>query len=485
MPRQVSRRAFLVLGGAALGAIAGLAEITGGSRQQRPEEQRISLGEMTLVVQADPWRMSLRGPSGEVVWDEAADDTLGYQTLDGHTRRAVRLLSVANVGDDGVQLVAETDEPAAGAIVVEVLALGPRTFRLRVTPNSTSEVASVGGALISPPDERFVGFGERFDGVDQRGRRVETWAADRRVAGYGASTYAPVPSLLSSRGYGFTLERFERSRFDLAALRPDRWAWQQDAPAASIVVTYGPGLRDLLFRNAEYSGLAPLPPPWLFGGWKTSVGGPEQVTAEMLRLRDLKVPVSAVFTFDAVDSEANIGWPIVTFAGREAGAYPHPADFTATLHGRGLKVLNYFTADFHLDRSNYQEPAQHGFLVRRQDGRVYVHPGFQVAWLDLSDPDAVLWWAASWRRALTDLGYDGGMLDLGELIPADSAFADGTTGLQSHNRYPLLYAQSAWQTASAIRPDGDFELVLRSGSIGAQRFQNAQWNGDAVMGWQG
>ena len=94
----------------------------------------------------------------------------------------------------------------------------------------------------------------------------------------------------------------------------------------------------------------------------------------MRRLRELKVPVSAVFAYDAVDSEANLGWPFVTFAGRQAGPYPDPAAFTATLHGLGFKVLNYFTADFHLDRPNYQEPAMHGFLVKRQDGRVYVHP---------------------------------------------------------------------------------------------------------------
>ena len=84
-----------------------------------------------------------------------------------------------------------------------------------------------------------------------------------------------------------------------------------------------------------------------------------------------------------------------------------------------------------------------------------------------------------------DLGYDGGMLDLGELIPADSMLGDGSSGLASHNRYPLLYAQSAWRAASAARPDGDFALVLRSASLGAQRFQSSQWNGDAVMRWQG
>ena len=123
--------------------------------------------------------------------------------------------------------------------------------------------------------------------------------------------------------------------------------------------------------------------------------------------------------------------------------------------------------------------------MRRHDGRVYVHAGFQVAWLDYTDPDAVMWWGASWRRALDDLGYDGGMLDLGELIPPDSVLGRGTPGLQAHNRYPLLYARSAWQDALAARPDGDFTLLLRSGALGAQRYQSAQWNGDAVMRWEG
>ena len=127
MPRQLNRRALLALGGVAVGTIAGLAQVTGGSRPPRPTDQRISVGELTLIVQADPWRLSLYGPSGEVIWDEAADETLGYQTQDGQTWRARRLASVANLGEAGVQLVAETDEPAASAVAVEVHTLGPRT----------------------------------------------------------------------------------------------------------------------------------------------------------------------------------------------------------------------------------------------------------------------------------------------------------------------------------------------------------------------
>ena len=485
MARQVTRRTFLALGALALGATGGLAGLAGAASRQRPGDQRITLGDLTLVLGADPWRLSLEGPAGEPLWREAADQTLGYRTIDGQLHRARRLASITSIGLDAYQLIAETDDPAGGAIALEIRALGPRALRMSVTPDSLSPVGALQGGFEALPDERLVGLGERFDGVNQRGRLVDVWAEDRRVAGYGSSTYAPIPLLLSSRGHGFALERFERSRFDLAATRPDRWSWEQEAATASIVVTYGPALKDLVRRNAELVGLPPLPPPWLFGVWKTSVGGQSEVIAEMQRLRDLKVPVSAVFAFDAVDAEANIGWADVTFAGRHAGPYADPRAFTDTLHKLGLKVLNYFTTDFHADRPNYQEPASHGFLVKRPDGRVYLHPAFHVAWLDYSDPDAVLWWSASWRRALEVLGYDGGMLDLGELIPADAVLADGSSGLQSHNRYPLLYAQSAWTAAAMSRPDGEYALLLRSAAAGAQRFQSAQWNGDAVMRWEG
>jgi alpha-glucosidase (family GH31 glycosyl hydrolase) len=77
------------------------------------------------------------------------------------------------------------------------------------------------------------------------------------------------------------------------------------------------------------------------------------------------------------------------------------------------------------------------------------------------------------------------MLDLGELIPPDARLADGSTGREAHNRYPLLYAQAAWQHASRLRPDGDFALFVRSGAVGAQRFQSLQWPGDPLMRWEG
>ena len=137
----------------------------------------------------------------------------------------------------------------------------------------------------------------------------------------------------------------------------------------------------------------------------------------MRKLRDLKVPVSAVFAFDAVDSDANLGWPFVTFAGRQAGPYPDPAASPAPCTDWASKSSTISRPiSTSTDRTTRSQRCTGSWSSGRTDGSTST-PDFQVAWLDYTDPDAVLWWGASWRRALSDLGYDGGMLDLGELIP--------------------------------------------------------------------
>jgi alpha-glucosidase (family GH31 glycosyl hydrolase) len=483
------RRAFIgVLGG----LLAGAATATGyATLRRRPEDQHVRLGEFTLAVRSEPWQIRLLDPAGQALLVEAPDEPLGVRLISGQVVRARRLASISRAEADPntVRLSAETDDPRL-SLGIDVQLLAPKRLRLSLTPQSPGDqaelqVQAVLGSVLATQAERFVGFGERFTAVNQRERAVDVWAEDRRLADYGDSTYAPLPLLLSSLGYSFLLEGFERARFDLVATRPDRWSWEQQAGMASILVSYGPGLKDLLAQNLEATGAPPLPPLWAFGVCKTAVGGQVEVLDEARRMRDLHIPVSAIFSYDAVDSDANLGWPTVTFAGRHPGPYPDPAAYTAELHRLGFKALNYLTADFHLDRPNYAEPASHGFFVKQADGRPYIHKDFQESWLDFSDPDAVEWWAIGWRRALDTLGWDGGMLDLGELIPTDALLADGTTGAESHNRYPLLYARAAWESASRVRPNGDFALLVRSAASGAQRYQSLQWPGDAVMRWDG
>src|SRR6516225_9135077 len=120
MPEALTRRAFLALGAVALGAVGGLAGIAGASpSRDRPGDQRVTLGNLTLLIGANPWRLSLVAPDGQTLWEEAPDQTIGYRTADGQLHRAQRLASFNLVSSDVVQFVAETDDPAGGAISIE------------------------------------------------------------------------------------------------------------------------------------------------------------------------------------------------------------------------------------------------------------------------------------------------------------------------------------------------------------------------------
>ena len=86
---------------------------------------------------------------------------------------------------------------------------------------------------------------------------------------------------------------------------------------------------------------------------------------------------------------------------------------------------------------------------------------------------------AAWRRNLTELGFDGGMLDLGELV-TPRRFANGQDGLDDAQPLP-----------TAVRPGGlrrgpDLQADLGpqcSGSPAAQAYQHLRWPGDPHVSW--
>ncbi|MFN0072989.1 MAG: hypothetical protein ACKVVP_16005, partial [Chloroflexota bacterium] len=321
-----------------------------------PASQKLAFGELTVEIAAEPWRLKLLSSAGEILWEEAPGETVGFQSVDGIWRRARRLQSLQVLPDGSARMIAATDDPDGRTIELMVRSITVRSARFTVGVSDQQGVQRIGGTLIAAADERFVGLGERFTGVNQRGKQVDIWAEDRILAGHGESTYAPIPLLISNRGHSFLLERGERARFDLAATQPDRWSWTQQTSQAHLVMSYGASLKELVQQHALLTGLPPLPPIWAFGVIKTSLGGQESVLEEMQRLRELDVPVSAVYAYDAVDYEANIGWPYVNYAGRTSGAYPDHAGFTNQLHRLGFKALTYFKADFHLDRPGWEIP---------------------------------------------------------------------------------------------------------------------------------
>ena len=176
--RRLTRRALLRATAAAACAVGGVASVArlANATATPPADQRATLGNLTLVARANPWQLSLLDPNGQTLWDEDLNQPLGYMTQDGQVHRAQRLTGFSQLGPDAVRILAETDDPTMPPITIDVRSISDGALHMSVTPDPSTNATSVLGGISTQPDERFVGFGERFDGVNQRGRKLDVWA---------------------------------------------------------------------------------------------------------------------------------------------------------------------------------------------------------------------------------------------------------------------------------------------------------------------
>ena len=81
---------------------------------------------------------------------------------------------------------------------------------------------------------------------------------------------------------------------------------------------------------------------------------------------------------------------------------------------------------------------------------------------------------------LMELGVGVIKTDFSEEIPEDAVLFDGSTGLQAHNKYPLLYAKTIYEASRRVKErQGERALLWgRSGYLGSQNYP-ANWAGDS------
>jgi alpha-D-xyloside xylohydrolase len=387
-----------------------------------------------------------------------------------HVLRLIRWNALA----DGVSLLAATDDPLSRAAKITVHIAARGTVEIAVQLTDTHAVVSANLAVPSGLDEHFFGLGEQFGGVDRRGHIVNVRVQDGMTTIRPLGGYAPAPFFVSTRGYGFYLAGTRPSRFVLDA-NPNTTAWNvtYDAAALYAYVLDGPRPADVLARYADLTGHPPMPPSWTLGIWKTALGGQARVLAEAQRLRRQHIPVSVIWTYDAVDEDVKLGWPYPNFARIPPGPYPNLPAFTAALHREGFQALGYLAPEFTRSRPGFAYPAQHGYFVQATSGHIYL--------LDLTNPSALAWWKSDERYILTNLGFDGWLLDLGDRLPPGAQFFNGLGADDMANQYPLLLARTAADVARSVKPSALF--VMRSSFSGVQSLQSAVWPGDQRANW--
>jgi alpha-glucosidase (family GH31 glycosyl hydrolase) len=437
-----------------------------------------------------PWGLELRG-GGVRLAEHPNTGTgrtgrLGFVS-GGRWHRATRVIRAKRIRRGWTAVLATTGR---GGIRVTLTGAvnGGIDLQASVTGRPPGAVQLLGIAFRARPGERYLGFGERSNAVNQRGRTVENvvtegpfldedfaaatatippWAT-RRAAD---ATYFPMPWLLSTRGYGVLSLNDESSRFRLGSDRKRAWSFDVAAPRLRLRFLAGPTAADLVRRLTRITGRQPRPAaPWVLGPW-FQTGHANEEPDELGHVRLLRrgdAPVSAVETHMRY-------MPCGVDRGLEATERAR----TAAFHAAGLAALTYMREAV---CSSYQpafaQGAAGGAFVKRSSGEPYTFPAFVGSGVtDL----AMIDFATSAGRALHDSllargvanGYDGWMEDYGEYVPPDA--------LASHNGYPVLYHRSGRRFAqSQSRPIGRF---VRSGWTGVHPYADIVWGGDPSTAW--
>lgn len=399
--------------------------------------------------------------------------------------RATELTSQEMEGDSWHGTIATTDP--AWTLHVRAAAEDDGIISIAVRASGDG-VQATSIAFSASADERFVGFGERGNAVNQAGNVVENFVAEGpyQDSEYPImnvlipppglrwrpdTTYFPMPWLLSSRGYGVLLDNDEISYHRVGTGAEEAWAMEVEAAEMQFRVFAGPRPADALERFTAALGRQPHDyAPWFFGPW---VQPDRDSRIDELREADVPTSVTATYTHYLP-------------CGSQRGNEEAMRERTAARNANGTAVHTYFNPMICVDYLPEFDIAETmGALLKDSSGATYIYDyqtssTFTVSQFDFSAPNGTASYKTLTDEAI-EQGYQGWMEDFGEYTPLDAVSADGLTGTAFHNRYARDYhCGVAAATADAGKPLARF---ARSGWTGSTACTPIVWGGDPTAGF--
>ena len=393
----------------------------------------------------------------------------------------------------------------------------------RLVPGSVTWLVSDLGvhrvrfALRLGDGDHVVGFGERFDRVDQRGHRLDAVVFEQyKAQGAHGRTYLPMPfaHVISPTGdsWGFHIRTSRRTWYDVGATDPTQLIVEADlggtSPGCLDVGIYNGNPTLVLTAFLDEVGRAKELPSWVFRLWASGNEWNTQdlVMQRMDSHRDLDIPVGAVVIEAWSDEEGIVIFRDAQYTVNEDGAAHLAADFTYPadgawpdpkamvdeLHARGIKVILW---QIPLQKTDPELTGQvladahamvrYGHAVLEADGTAYNNRGWwfpKALMPDLSVQRTRDWWVDKRRYLVKDLNVDGFKTDGGEHAWGhDLRYADGRRGDEGNNLFPVHYARTF---GDLLRSEGKAPVTFsRAGFTGSQA-HGIFWAGDEDSTWE-
>jgi alpha-D-xyloside xylohydrolase len=433
-------------------------------------------------------------------------------------------IAAAHDGPDGLDLDLSFGARAAKATV---RARADGVVRVEVTDWGGAAPTSTIVSARTDAAEHFYGFGEKFNQLDQAGKKVGVLTLDH-PAPKGDASYKVSPWFVSSKGYGFHLDSTAESAFDMRASSQSCWTATNKYKTLAYNLVWGPDLTTVVGRYTGYNGRPAAVPYWGFGPWLSSdvwkSGGEVRMVVETMRR--LKIPGS-VFVFDSpwavsyndfsfnmkqFGAAGTFDVPVVddatgawngSFEKRDFDGFASMPEMMQFLKSNGYRVVVWLTPfvntksfgdDGVLGQNLGQSPTYDDGVAKGVFVKTLKGDPLSVGWwkgvgspIDFTNPDGRAWFTAQLSKLVADSGgvVSGFKTDDGEsktdapmpgqngiYIPDDARYADGRTGQEMKNGHTLEYQKTIWSVL------GDKGLLLaRSGFAGTQAFPGV-WAGD-------
>ena len=361
-------------------------------------------------------------------------------------------------------------------------------------------------------EERLVGLGARHGTqFDQSGRTVQL-GGDRRYTGpdcppdllaeggIAQGDCAPMPWLLSSRGYALLVDtEANGTRFDLSGQRISVSTRAAAGPLrVELLCDRSPAAR--LRRMCRMTGFPQLVPEWGYGFWKSRdvYEHQDDVLDDVRGFRECGIPLDAIVIDSPWETQYNT-WKF------NPHQFPDARGMIGRMRAEGVRTVVWVTPWVNLDSRdgqippqpgserlhrepapNYASGAAAGHFVREPAAHGSAGEPFVTQWwmgtgslVDFTGAAAEEWWRAQARQVLA-LGVEGIKADDGEgyYIPDRVELADGRTGAQAAWALGGLHRKCLQRALDEVHP-GRGVLFGRSGWTGQQAV-GFTWGGDQV-----